>query len=247
MLEISNIGVLTAFVAGIISFLSPCVLPLVPGYISYIAGGRHQVASTIVDQRVPRLPAFGLSFCFVLGFSTVFILLGASATLLGQLLLAYRYELNIFGGIIVIGFGLFMLGAPGFILLHREFRFQRILPGGRPFSAYILGLAFAFGWTPCIGPILGAILTVSAASTNITDGIALLSIYSAGLGIPFLLAAVFTDRLVSQLKRIGMFGARLRLIAGIVMIIMGTAMITGQLSIFSYWLLDVIPALGLIG
>ena len=247
MLEISNIGVLTAFAAGVISFLSPCVLPLVPGYVSYIAGGSCQASPTKMDQRLTRLPALGLSFCFILGFSTVFILLGASATLLGRLLLAYSYELNIVGGAIVIGFGLFMLGVPSLSLLNREFRFQTTLPGGRPLSAYLLGLAFAFGWTPCIGPILGAILTVSAASANVSDGVALLSIYSLGLGIPFLLTALFTDSLVARLKQIGAFGARLRLVAGGALIVMGVAMITGQLSAFSYWVLDAFPPLANIG
>jgi cytochrome c-type biogenesis protein len=247
MLEISNIGVLAAFAAGVISFLSPCVLPLVPGYVSYIAGGSHQTALPDYGQRLSRLPILGLSFCFILGFSTVFIVLGAGATFLGQMLLSYRYELNIIGGIIVIGFGLFMLGGPGLSLLNREFRFQNTIPGGKPISAYILGTAFAFGWTPCIGPILGAILTVSAASTNVTNGIALMSIYSLGLGIPFLLAAFFTDSLMSQLKKIGWFGAKLRLVAGGAMLVMGAAMITGQLSAFSYWLLDIFPVLGTIG
>lgn len=247
MLEISNIGVLTAFAAGVISFLSPCVLPLVPGYVSYIAGDSYQAAPRTTDRRMTRLPAIGLSCCFILGFSTVFILLGASATLLGRLLLAYSYELNIVGGAMVIGFGLFMLGVPSLSLLNREFRFQTTLPGGRPLSAYLLGLAFAFGWTPCIGPILGAILTVSAASANVSSGVTLLSIYSLGLGIPFLLTAIFTDSLVSRLKQIGAFGARLRLVSGAVLIIMGVAMITGQLSAFAYWLLDVFPALGAIG
>jgi len=247
MLEISNIGVLTAFAAGVISFLSPCVLPLVPGYVSYIAGDSYQASPAEVNRGISRLPALGLSSCFILGFSTVFILLGAGATLLGQLLLAYSYELNLVGGAIVIAFGLFMLGVPSLSLMNREFRFHSTMPGGRPLSAYLLGLAFAFGWTPCIGPILGAILTVSAASVHVSDGVALLSIYSLGLGIPFLLTALFTDSLVSRLKKMGALGARLRLFAGGALIIMGLAMMTGQLSAFSYWLLDAFPALANIG
>ena len=246
MLEISNIGVLAAFIAGIISFLSPCVLPLVPGYVSYVAGG------SLSDEPVGgatalRLPALGLSVCFVLGFSTVFVLLGASATALGQLLLAYRYELNIIGGAIVVAFGLFLLGFLRPVWLQRDFRFHTTIPGGRPFSAYILGLAFAFGWTPCIGPILGAILTVNAVSATVWDGVALLAIYSLGLGMPFLAAAFFTDGLVARLRSIGRVGRILQLIAGGVMILMGVAMITGQLFAFSYWLLDTFPALGNIG
>lgn len=246
MLEISNIGLFTAFAAGIVSFLSPCVLPLVPGYVSYIAGGNDHAAD-VQDCSRSRLPALGLSSFFVLGFSTVFILLGAGATLLGQLLLDYRNELNFVGGGIVIVFGLFMIGLPGMNLLSREFRLHLDIPGGRPIAAYVLGLGFAFGWTPCIGPILGAILTVSATSPDISSGVALLAIYSLGLGVPFLLAAFFTDSLVAHLKRLGLMGRRLRVVAGAILVVMGVAIITGQLSVFAYWLLDTFPALGAIG
>lgn len=246
MLEISNIGIFTAFAAGIVSFLSPCVLPLVPGYVSYIAGGNEGPPSKSLSSE-SRLPAVGMSSFFVLGFSTVFILLGAGATLLGQLLLDYRNELNFVGGAIVIAFGLFMIGLPGMSLLSREFRFHLDIPGGRPVAAYVLGLGFAFGWTPCIGPVLGAILTVSASSADVSSGIALLSIYSLGLGVPFLLAAFFTDSLVARLSKLGLIGRRLRVIAGAMLIVMGVAIITGQLSVFAYWLLDTFPALGAIG
>lgn len=246
MLEISNIGLLTAFAAGLVSFLSPCVLPLVPGYVSYVAG--RPVGEPAAGGAVAlRMPALGLSLCFVLGFSTVFILLGATATAMGRLLLAYRYELNIIGGAIVVAFGLFMLGLlrPNWLL--RDLRFQAALQGGRPVAAYVLGLAFAFGWTPCIGPVLGAILTVSAASATAASGVALLSVYSLGLGVPFMLAALFTDGLTSRLKSIGRVGRVLQVIAAGIMIVMGIAMITGQLSAFAFWLLESFPMLGQIG
>lgn len=188
MLELSGIGFIAAFLAGAISFLSPCVLPLVPGYVSYVAG---RTAGGIGSGW--RLSAAGLSVCFVLGFTTVFVILGASATALGQTMLSYRYELNLIGGAIIVVFGLFMLGMTRIAVMEREFRFHLAIPGGKPFSAYILGLAFGFGWTPCIGPILGAILTASATSATVAEGVMLLGIYSAGLGVPFLLAAMFTD------------------------------------------------------
>jgi len=246
MLEISNIGLLTAFAAGVISFLSPCVLPLVPGYVSYVAGQSFadDASGGAIAQ---RLPAVGLSVCFVLGFSTVFVVLGASATALGQLLLTYRYELNLVGGAIIILFGLFLIGLVRPIWLMQEFRFHAAIPGGRPASAYVLGLAFAFGWTPCIGPILGAILTVSAASATVSGGATLLAVYSLGLGMPFLLAALFTDGLMARLKAFGRGGRLLQLAAGAILILMGIAMVTGQLSAFSYWLLDTFPILGNIG
>jgi cytochrome c-type biogenesis protein len=242
---ISDIGLLTAFAAGVISFLSPCVLPLVPAYISYVAGGaaRREAGGALAL----RLPAIGLSVCFVLGFSTVFVALGASATALGQLLLAYRYELNIVGGVIVIVFGLFLVGLVRPAWMLGDHRFHAMIPGGRPLSAYVLGLAFAFGWTPCIGPILGAILAVSAASATVVGGVALLAVYSAGLGIPFLVTAGFTDAVSRRLRAIGRAGQILQLAAGAIMIAMGIAMITGDLAALAYWLLETFPALGEIG
>lgn len=246
MPEISGIGILAAFLAGVISFLSPCVLPLVPGYVSYVAG-RTVVLDDSTQFMDRRLPAIGLSFCFVLGFSTVFVILGASATALGQMLLSYRYELNLVGGAVIVLFGLFMLGMARVSAMQRDLRFNLDIPGGRPLSAYVLGLAFGFGWTPCIGPILGAILTAGAASSTVAEGIALLAIYSAGLGVPFVLAAAFTDRLAQRLRPIGRVGRRLHQTAGLVMVAMGIAMMSGKLSSLSYWLLDTLPIFGRIG
>lgn len=246
MPELSNIGMLTAFAAGIVSFLSPCVLPLVPGYVSYIAGrtvGERATGSAVAVA----VPALGLSVCFVLGFSTVFIALGASATALGQLLIAYRYELNIIGGVVIMLFGLFLMGWVRPSWMQGETRFHASLPAGRAASAYVLGLAFAFGWTPCIGPILGAILTVGATSTTVGQGVALLAIYSLGLGVPFLLAAVFTNALTSRMRGLGRTGRLLRFVAGAVMILMGVAMLTGYLSAFAFWLLESVPGLAEVG
>jgi cytochrome c-type biogenesis protein len=246
MPELSSIGVLTAFAAGAISFLSPCVLPLVPGYVSYVAGESLNGVET-PHSSATKLPALGLSSLFVLGFSTVFVVLGASATALGQLLLQYRYETNIVGGAIIIAFGLFMTGLLNLRWLHREFRFHANIPGGRPVGAYVLGLAFAFGWTPCIGPVLGAILTVSAATATVSQGIALLAVYSLGLGLPFLMAAAFTGAFLARMRVMRRFGRPLQILAGLVMVVMGIAMMTGYLSAFSYWLLEIFPGLATIG
>jgi len=245
MLELSGIGLIAAFLAGAVSFVSPCVLPLVPGYVSYVAG--HTAGTMDIEPSDRRRQAISMGLYFVVGFSTIFMVLGASATALGQMLLSYRYELNFVGGAIVILFGLFMIGMAKITMMQREFRFRLSVPGGRPLSAYVLGLAFGFGWTPCIGPILGAILTASAASATVPQGVALLAIYSAGLGFPFLFAAAFTDRLTRRLRTIGQIGRRLHQVAGLVMVAMGIAMMTGQLSALSYWLLDAFPALGCIG
>jgi len=243
---ISLVALLTSFVAGIVSFLSPCVLPLVPGYVSYIAG--QSMGGSGSGPRVgARLAALRLSAMFVLGFSTVFIILGASATALGQLFLSYRYEANLIAGGVIILFGLLMIGFVRWPWLQRDFRLHIDLPGGRPITAYILGLAFAFGWTPCIGPVLGTILTTSAVTTTVSQGILLLSVYSLGLGLPFLAAAMFTDHLVGRLRTLGRFGRSLQIGAGAVVVVMGVAMMTGELTTFSLWLLETFPGLARIG
>lgn len=188
-----------------------------------------------------------LSICFILGFSTVFVTLGASATILSRILRAYSFEANIVGGVIIIIFGVFMTGLIRLPWLNRDVRYHRSMTGGRPAGAYLLGLAFAFGWTPCIGPILGAILTVSAVSATATNGIVLLSLYSLGLGIPFLLAAIFTQGLMSSLPKMRRAGRILQAAAGVIMIAMGIAMATGQMTMFAFWLLERFPAFGSIG
>jgi len=246
MSDISTFGVVTAFAAGTVSFLSPCVLPLVPGYVSYVAGQELPLMQR-EERPAQRLSALALSLCFVLGFSTVFVILGASATALGRLFIRYQYEANIAAGIVVIAFGLFMTGVVRLPWLEHEMRFHGAVRGTRPVAAYLLGVAFGFGWTPCIGPILGAILTISAASATVASGIALLTAYSLGLGIPFLATAVFTGAFLKRLKAMRRIGRPLQITAGIIMIIMGLAMVTGQLTVFAWWLLNTFPAFSRIG
>lgn len=246
MNELTAIALLTAFGGGIVSFLSPCVLPLVPGYMSYVAGdtlsqGRH------ANDRARRLAVLGLSLCFVAGFSTVFIALGAGASALGQLLLRYKNEANMVGGVIVIIFGLFMIGLLKLPWLQRDMRFHGDIKGARPLGAYLIGLAFAFGWSPCIGPVLGVILTLSAATATVSSGVALLSAYSVGLGVPFVLTALFTGALITRLKPMRRVGRWLQIVAGAGMILMGVAMISGWLTTFAFWLLDTFPAFAAIG
>ena len=246
MAELSVLALVTSFAAGVISFLSPCVLPLVPAYVSYVAG--QSLTGTEGRMGMPmRASALRLSALFVLGFSTVFVTLGASATALGQWLLAYRYEANIAAGVVVAIFGLFMTGFVRLPWLQRDLRFHPELRRGRPLGAYLLGLAFAFGWTPCIGPVLGAILTASAVSVTVQKGVALLAAYSLGLGLPFMGAALFTNALIARLKSLGRMGRSLQVGAGMVVIGMGFAMITGELSTFSYWLLETFPGFARIG
>ncbi|MGH6913921.1 MAG: cytochrome c biogenesis CcdA family protein [Geminicoccales bacterium] len=244
MAEVSIIGLVTAFAAGVISFLSPCVLPLVPGYVSFVAG---RSLEDLRDGEASRIQALSLSATFVLGFTVVFVAFGASATALGQLLLSWRYELGMVAGVVVILFGLHMLGLTPFGLMDREARFHVEMGGGRVLSAFLLGIAFAFGWTPCIGPVLGAILTLGASTADVTKGVLLLAVYSLGLGLPFLLAALFTGALLGRLRALGRAGRNLQRAAGLLLVVMGLLMVTGRLERIAYWLLEAFPALGAIG
>jgi cytochrome c-type biogenesis protein len=244
MVELSLIGFATAFAAGVVSFLSPCVLPLVPGYVSFVAGSSLE---ELRDGTAPRLPALLLATTFVLGFSMVFVAFGASATALGSLLLSYKMELGVIAGVVVILFGLHLLGLTPLRLMNQEARFHVETSGGRAAGAFLLGIAFAFGWTPCIGPVLGAILTLSASTADVAQGTTLLAVYSLGLGLPFLLAALFTGALLARLRVLGRAGRNLQRAAGGLLVAMGLLMVTGQLELIAYWLLETFPAFATIG
>jgi cytochrome c-type biogenesis protein len=244
MLDLSLIGIVTAFAAGVISFLSPCVLPLVPGYVSFVAGSSLE---ELRDGTAPRLPALLLATTFVLGFSMVFVAFGASATALGSLLLSYKMELGVIAGVVVILFGLHLLGLTPLRLMNQEARFHVETSGGRAAGAFLLGIAFAFGWTPCIGPVLGAILTLGASTADVAQGTTLLAVYSLGLGLPFLLAALFTGALLTRLRSLGRAGRNLQRAAGGLLVAMGLLMVTGQLELIAYWLLETFPAFATIG
>jgi cytochrome c-type biogenesis protein len=232
------------FLAGLLSFLSPCVLPLVPPYLAYMTGA--SVAELTdekrgADRRVLLAAAF-----FVLGFSTVFVLLGAGASSIGRVLRVYGDTLALVAGGVIILMGLHFLGALRIPFLYREARFQSAKPAGLV-GAYVMGLAFAFGWTPCIGPVLGAVMAVAGAQATVTSGMGLLAVYSLGLGLPFLLAALFTgafSRALARLKtRMGMIEKTM----GAMLVLTGLAFLTGGMATMSYWLLETFPALGLLG
>lgn len=243
-----ELGYGAALLAGAISFLSPCVLPLVPGYLAFIAGRATDGgtdATAALDARIERRLA---PLAFVLGFSLVFVLMGAGATAIGKLLLQYRYEANLVGGAIIVVFGLFMTGLVRPLWLLRDYRpVHRLENGGSVGAAGLLGIAFGVGWTPCIGPILGGILTVAATRSGELSGMGLLATYAAGLAIPFLAAAAFADRFSRSLGHLRRWGRWLHPVAGGILIVIGLAMMTGQLTVFAYWLLEVFPVLGGLG
>jgi cytochrome c-type biogenesis protein len=243
LIDVSLLGLVTAAMAGAISFLSPCVLPLVPGYLSYVAGG---VNGDCFDGRSRRFHVLGPALLFVLGFTAVFVLLGLSAMALGGFLQRYQIQANLIGGALVTVFGLAMTGLlrlPAVLMADR--RWSGPTQIGGPFGAFLLGIAFAFGWTPCIGPVLASILTVTAASSG--NGAVLLGAYGLGVGLPFVLAALFFGNAAVALKRMRRAGAVLNVGAGAVMVGVGILMMTGRLQVIAIWMLTTFAILGSIG
>jgi len=242
----ADVSIFAALFAGIVSFLSPCVLPLVPPYIAFLAGtSLERLAEAAPEPRVKRetLAAAGL---FVAGFSTVFVALGAGASVIGSVLRFYSHELSIIAGIAIIVMGLHFLGITRFAFLMREKRARMSRPVGL-WGAYAMGLAFAFGWTPCIGPILAAILAVAASEQTVAKGAGLLAVYSAGLGIPFVLAAIAIEPFAKFLARFRAHLSRVEKVMGGLLVLTGIAFLTGFITQASYWLLETFPALGRIG
>ena len=241
-----NVTIVAALLAGMLSFLSPCVLPLVPPYLVYLTGtSLERFADAEAEPRVRR-DTIAAAILFVLGFSTVFIALGASASAIGGLLRIYAGPLSIVAGVGIIIMGLHFLGLTPIAWLMREKRLEMAKPVGL-WGAYLMGFAFALGWTPCIGPILAAILAVAASETTLAKGAGLLAVYSLGLGVPFLVAALAVEPFAAFLAR---FRAHLGLVEkamGGLLVLTGIAFLTGTVGEMSYWLLQTFPALGKIG
>ena len=232
-----------AFLAGIISFLSPCVLPIVPPYLAYMSG----ISIADATNNDKPVSVFLPALFFVLGLSTVFLILGFAASALGTLFLSYQDALNTIAGLLVMGFGLHFLGILRIGLLEREARFEASSQNGSAFGAYVLGLAFAFGWTPCIGPQLASILTLAASEGSLVRGTTLLGIYAVGLGVPFLLVAVFLNRLSNTLNWLKQNMQIIEHIMGLLLWTIGLLMLTGGFADFSFWILETFPNLGSLG
>jgi len=241
-----DVNILAALFAGLISFLSPCVLPLVPPYLVYLAGTSLERLADGNPRIGSQWQTVGAAALFVAGFSTVFITLGASASVFGGLLRAYSYQLSIVAGIAIIAMGLHFLGVFQIAWLARTRRLDVARPVGL-WGAYAMGLAFAFGWTPCIGPILAAILAVAASEATVTKGAGLLAVYSAGLGIPFMLAAFAIEPFARFLARFRHCLGYVEKAMGALLILTGIAFLTGSITTFSFWLLETFPALGRLG
>ncbi|MGC2086946.1 MAG: cytochrome c biogenesis protein CcdA [Bradyrhizobium sp.] len=239
---IQNVSIPAALIAGLVSFLSPCVLPLVPPYLVYLTGATIGHIESEEKVSSSRRAVMLSALLFVLGFSTVFVMLGASASLIGGLIRAWSQQLSILAGIVIIIMGLHFLGLTRISLLMREGRMSIPKPVGL-WGAYVMGLAFAFGWTPCIGPILAAILSIAAAEATVAKGAGLLAVYSAGLGIPFLIAAFMIEQFSELLKRMRGQLVNVERAMGVLMIAAGIGFLTGTVSTFSIWLLETFPSL----
>lgn len=230
-----SLGITISFTAGLLSFLSPCVLPLIPSYISFITG------LSIDDVQRSRRVTLTHSLLFIAGFTTIFLALGATATVLGQILVRQRDWVGRIGGVLVIVLGLYLLGVFNIGAFSRE---KRVHVATKPlgyFGTFLVGMAFAAGWTPCIGPILGGVLTYTASSADLNRGLVLLFAYSLGLAVPFLLASLMIDRFMTLFQRYR--GALLWIsrASGVMLVLVGILMITGTMTVLSAWLQGFTP------
>jgi cytochrome c-type biogenesis protein len=235
MNEPAALGFVVAFAAGLLSFLSPCVLPLVPSYVGFLTG------MTLPEVTGRRRVALTHALLFVGGFSLVFILLGASATALGRALNYYQVWLQRIGGVLIILFGLLCLGAFNLRFLSQERRLHLERKPVGYLGSVLVGMAFAAGWTPCIGPVLGGILGLAATSTDVSRGMLLLAVYSAGLALPFLVAAVAVDSFLDWFQRFRRFLPWVMRISGVLLIFVGFLLLTGEFTRLAGWLQGLTP------
>jgi cytochrome c-type biogenesis protein len=243
----SSVSLVAAFLAGLFSFVSPCVLPIVPGYLSFISGvnvaqWKGDAAPSELVRRVVLA-----SLAFVLGFSTVFVALGAAATLVGALLQEHKRALGMAGGVVILVLGLHTMGVFKIQWLLGEKRASVTTRPLGPLGAYVVGLAFAFGWTPCIGPILGAILLYASQQETVGQGVVLLSAYSAGLGIPFLLSALAVNWFFKASGGLRKWMHAVEVVSGVLLVGVGVLLVTDRLTLIAQWVSKVFPGLANIG
>ena len=231
-----------SFLAGIISFLSPCVLPLIPGYISFING---TTLEGLEDKKKNFI--FRETLLFSVGFSIVFISLGATATMFGSLMLEYSRIFTFIVGVIIIFFSLNMIGILQFRLLNQELKYHFHNQITKPYMSLLVGIGFGFGWSPCIGPILGSVLALASLETTLMKGIILLSIYSIGLAIPFILSGLYITKFLVFSKKTRIHIVKIQKISGYILLVTGVLIVTGKLQTLGFYLLDWFPFLAKLG
>ena len=236
-----SVSLLAAFAAGFLSFVSPCVLPLIPGYISFISGASMDEMRGGTAPVTSRAQIFLTSLAFVIGFSIVFVALGASATAVGKFMFARLPLLSKIAGVILIIFGLHTMGVFRLAFLDAEKRVHTQRKPAGPLGAMLVGVAFAFGWTPCIGPILGGILAIAGSKNSVWEGVTLLAVYSAGLGIPFLITSLAINKFFAATKRIRKYYHAIELASGALIVVIGVLILTGQLTIITRYLQPYLP------
>lgn len=236
-----NVSLIAAFVAGLLSFVSPCVLPLVPGYLSFVSGVTLDEMKS-GEALAIRRHVFVSSLAFVLGFSLVFIALGASASVVGQFLMTRLSLLGKIAGAVIVLFGLHVMGVLRIDWLYTDKRVRTERKPTGPFGATLVGIAFAFGWTPCIGPILAAILAVAAAQETIWKGVELLALYSLGLGVPFMFASVAVNRFLAGFARIRRFYHAIEVASGVLLVLIGVLIVTNRLTLIAQYLTPYLPS-----
>ncbi|KIZ43760.1 MULTISPECIES: cytochrome c biogenesis protein CcdA [Rhodopseudomonas] len=246
---ISNISLAGALGAGVLSFLSPCVLPLVPPYLCFLAGVSLDELTAARDRPAGAVSGrvVASSLAFVLGFSTVFVALGASASALGKTITAHFDTLGIIAGVVILILGLHFLGVFRIGLLFREARFQTARRGAGYLGAYVVGLAFAFGWTPCVGPVLATILLVAGVEGSAAHGAMLLGAYSLGIGLPFLLASLFSGQFIKLMARMRAHMGLVEKLMGGALVLTGVLFLTGAMPKIAGWLLETFPIFSTIG
>jgi cytochrome c-type biogenesis protein len=241
---VEHVSLVAAFVAGVLSFISPCVLPLVPGYLSFVSGVSLEEMRGRADAdaaRAGRRKVFIASLAFVVGFSLVFISLGASASVIGRFLMERLTLLGKVAGVVLVIFGLHTMGVFKIGALYSEKRIQTNRTPAGPLGALLVGIAFAFGWTPCIGPILAAILAVAAAQDTIGQGVLLLAVYSAGLGIPFLATSLGVNQFFAAFAKVRRYYKAIEVTAGALMIVVGVLIFTNRFTLIAQYLTPYLP------
>jgi len=234
-----DVSLLAAFGAGFLSFISPCVLPLIPGYISYVSGMSLEEMRTA--DRHARRRLIVATLLFILGFSLIFMAMGASASAIGSLLLDNLRVVQKIAGVVIIILGLHLAGVFRIGFLNRDTRIRTSRRPASPLGALIVGMAFGFGWTPCIGPILGGILAIAGSKSTVGEGVLLLAVYSAGLGVPFFLTSLAIDKFFAASARVRRYYRLIEIVAGVLLVVLGILMITGRFTLIIKWLTPYLP------